>query len=307
VKASAINDNLPENIVKASAVNENLTQVNKETKQAGLNETLSTQLTSTNAPAAIQTAETDPAQWISKWLKSLGVEHEQQLFKVLDKASGLDKIFHKPLEPLTAQLTAASPTSGEANEVVKQTIADTLKAALLQLNAMDDTPSAIKESSEKLLQQITGQQLLLSPDRSAMFTHITLMIPMNNAAGEQTAAVHIQSQKGSRGEIDANNCRLLFDLRMKSIGDTLVDVQVYNRIVSLQVHNDHDFVSSLLEKSRDEIASSLHNIGYQFLSLKCTPFPSDENDSSAPTQDSSKNVNAMHYVSKPYKGVDIRV
>jgi hypothetical protein len=179
---------------------------------------------------------------------------------------------------------------------------------LLQLHALADTPPAVKDSAQQLLQQITGQQLLLSPDRTSMFSHITMMIPMYNDSRQQTAAVHIQSRKGSRGEIDATNCRLVFDLQMKSIGDTLVDVQVYNKIVSLHVHNDHDFVANLLDGSRDEIAASLHNVGYQFLSLKCTPFPEQTGElSAAASGDIGRNADTTRYVSKPYKGVDIRV
>jgi len=172
---------------------------------------------------------------------------------------------------------------------------------------MEDTPPDLKESAQQVLQQITGQQLLLSPDRTSMFSHITMMIPMNNEQGQQTAAVHIQSRKGSRGEIDATNCRLVFDLHMKSIGDTLVDVQVYNKIVSLHVHNDHDFVANLLETSREDITSSLQNVGYQFLSLKCSPFPKESSELTSIIKEATRSPNASSYASKPYKGVDLRV
>ncbi|QGQ96208.1 hypothetical protein EHS13_15645 [Paenibacillus psychroresistens] len=266
-------------------------------------------LASTNNETTVnrtqQASQTETPQWISKWLKSLGVEHEQQLFKALDKAPGLDKQGH-----LIQKLVLEPEFTIEGNrtpvEAAKQVVTDSLKAALLQLNSMDDTPPALKESAQQLLQQITGQQLLLSPDRTSMFSHITMMIPMNNEQGQQTAAVHIQSRKGSRGEIDANNCRLVFDLQMKSIGDTLVDVQVFNKIVSVHVHNDHDFVANLLEGSRDEIAASLQNVGYQFLSLKISPFPEDVSEQAALTKD-SRNANVSSYASKPYKGVDLRV
>jgi hypothetical protein len=247
------------------------------------------------------TPQAETTQWIGKWLKSLGIEHEQQLFKVLDKTSDLDKLIHNTQD---SPLEYSPEASRTPNEAAKQIATDSLKAALLQLNAMDDTPPSLKESAQQLLQQITGQQLLLSPDRTSMFSHITMMIPMNNEQGQQTAAVHIQSRKGSRGEIDANNCRLLFDLRMKSIGDTLVDVQVYNKIVSLHVHNDHDFVANLLESSRDEIAATLQNVGYQFLSLKCSPFPEVALEQ---VKDATRSPNASSYTSKPYKGVDLRV
>jgi hypothetical protein len=253
-----------------------------------------------------QTPQAETPQWIGKWMKSLGIEHEQQLFKALDRTPDLNKLIHKTQgSPLEAEFSLeGSPTP---NEAAKQIVTDSLKSALLQLNAMDDTPPSLKESTQQLLQQITGQQLLLSPDRTSMFSHITMMIPMNNEQGQQTSAVHIQSRKGSRGEIDANNCRLVFDLRMKSIGDTLVDVQIYNKIVSLHVHNDHDFVANLLESSRDEIAASLQNVGYQFLSLKCSPFPEAASELTSITKEATRSPNVSSYTSKPYKGVDLRV
>jgi hypothetical protein len=255
--------------------------------------------------AKAQTSDTEPSQWIGKWLKTLGIEHEQQLFKALDKTAILGKSAIIP-DDLNSTIEMNSDGNKAPNEAVKQMVTDSLKAALLQLNAFDDTPPAIKESAQQLLQQITGQQLLLTSDRTSMFSHITLMIPMYNEQGQQTAAVHIQSRKGSRGEIDANNCRLVFDLRMKSIGDTLVDVQVYNKIVSLHVHNDHDFVATLLEGSREEIAASLQNVGYQFLSLKCSPFP-EEAAALSPSLEANRSLNTSNYASKPYKGVDLRV
>jgi hypothetical protein len=253
-----------------------------------------------------QTIEAETPQWIGKWLKSLGVEHEQQLFKALDKAPALDK-FIRRADGTILEFEFTPEGNRNPNEAAKQVVTDSLKAALLQLNAFDDISPAMKESTQQLLQQITGQQLLLTPDRTSMFSHITMMIPMNNEQGQQTAAVHIQSRKGSRGEIDANNCRLVFDLRMKSIGETLVDVQVFNKIVSVHVHNDHDFVANLLEGSRDEIAASLQNVGYQFLSLKCSPFPEDTSELAASTQEAVRNPNASYYATKPYKGVDLRV
>jgi hypothetical protein len=298
-------ENAPEGkLTKAAA-----SDVSNNTAKLPLTDIESARLASTlnnSESLKTQSSQTETPQWISKWLKSLGVEHEQQLFKALDKEPVLDKLV------LQTQSLAFEPEftvegNRTPNEAAKQIVTESLKAALLQLNAMDDTPPALKESAQQILQQITGQQLLLSPDRTSMFSHITMMIPMNNEQGQQTAAVHIQSRKGSRGEIDANNCRLVFDLQMKSIGDTLVDVQVFNKIVSVHVHNDHDFVAHLLEGSRDEIAASLQNVGYQFLSLKISPFPNETSEQASLTKEATRSPNVSSYASKPYKGVDLRV
>lgn len=220
-------------------------------------------------------------------MKTLGVEHERQTLRQLG-----------PLPD------AAGPLAPEA---AKQ--AETLKSVLLQLSNADDAPPAMKELAQQTVQQITGQQLLLSPGKDIVFSHISMFIPMVNGNGEQTAAIHIQSRKGKNGRLDSNNCHLVFDLQMKALGNTMVDVQVVNRIVSLNVHNDLPFIQPLLESKRDEISEALASIGYQFISMKCSPYPTLPSESSrmivAGEGDAARP--ASSYYQKPYKGVDIRV
>ena len=257
-----------------------------------------------DAPKGNQPAE----HWIPKLIKALGVDHENQLFKLPDMkgSEGMHRLEGSSVLP--QQGTAAAGLNHE-----QQKMADSLKSVLLQLSQSQDIPPAMKESVQQAVQQITGQQLMLNSDRSSMFTHVTLFVPILNANGEQTAAVHIQSRKGKRGEIDAQNCRLLFDLRMKALGDTLVDVKVVDKIVSLQVMNDQPFVQGLLDSYREEIASSLSGIGYQFISLKCSPYPvkgssEEQASTSAKAQDGALSGRLLDlYGNKQYKGMDVKV
>lgn len=238
----------------------------------------------------------EAGSWIPRLLKALGVEHEQKLVR----------FEANPEAPASA---AGSPLP-EA-ETVKAP--DTLKGMLLQLSAMEDLPMAVRETVREAVQQITGQQLLLTPDRGAAYSHVTLMLPLLHDGGRQTASIHIQSRKGSRGELDAENCHLLFDLDMKTLGSTLVDVQVTDKIVALRVHNDQPFMAELLEAYREEIAAGLGAIGYQFLSLKCLPYPetysdgADHPETATTVRTGPAAIAAGKYHADPYKGVDVRI
>ncbi|MEC0244751.1 hypothetical protein P4H65_02835, partial [Paenibacillus chitinolyticus] len=192
---------------------------------------------------------------------------------------------------------------------LKADSAETLKSLLLQLTAADDLPAPIRESAQQALQQITGQQLLLSPDRSGVFTHVTLFVPLLGADGQPTAAVHIQSRKGRRGELDAENCRLLFDLQMKSMGHTLVDVGVMNRMVSLQVFNDEPIIGELLNGSKEEISAALDKLGYQFLSMKTAEYPKASGSFKGGDSGSSLSAVMMDTIvpGEAYRGVDLRI
>ena len=208
-----------------------------------------------------------------------------------------------PLSPQAAEAQqaragGAGPAAGE-----------TLKQALLQLAASEDAPAALRETAQQLVQQITGQQLLLAPERNGvLFSHLTLFIPFRGEDGGETARITIQSRRGRKGELDPDNCRLLFDLRMKYLGDTVVDVQVVDRFVSLNVWNDHPDLERLIEASRDEAAGALNRAGYRLTSVRVKPFPDTAarnagRDAVSPAPPSDPAA----YAGKPYKGVDLRL
>ncbi|WNR46626.1 hypothetical protein [Paenibacillus roseipurpureus] len=256
--------------------------------------------------------EAAPApNWISRMLKAVGVEHESHLASKLSEgpAAGTAKIGPSSADDVMSFL--ANTVDQPAAEGEKP-VGDNLKSLLLQLTASDDAPAPLKEAAQQAIGQITGQQLMLTNDKNAMFTQMTLFVPFLNQSGQQTAAIHIQSRKGSRGEVDANNCRLLFDLQMKMMGNTLLDVQVVNKIVSLNVHNDHPALAALMESSKDEIAAAMNAVGYQFISLKVSSYPKPSevqmgNDDAGKSFSLEGRLDLRElYQPKTYRGVDFR-
>ncbi|NIK75643.1 hypothetical protein FHS15_000743 [Paenibacillus castaneae] len=204
------------------------------------------------------------------------------------------------------------PQSAQPVQPAHNTQQDSLKSALLSLIAADDTPPVIKETAQQLVQQITGQQLLLTPERnSSMLTHVTMFIPLNSQDGKQTASVHIQTRRGRKGELDSSNCRLLFNLSMNTIGNTMVDVNVTDKIVSLNLWNDHPAIAALADSSKSEIAESLQAVGYQLLSLRTTPLPkSGEHMLEEPVPTAAKiqqPPDLSQFTSTRYRGVDYRI
>ena len=209
--------------------------------------------------------------------------------------------------PTQPQFAEAQPTqTGGAGFAA----GETLKQALMALAASEDAPAALRETAQQLVQHITGQQLLIAPEKNgALFSHLTLFIPFQGEDGGTTARITIQSRRGRKGELDPDNCRLLFDLRMRHIGDTVVDVQVVDRFVSLNIWNDHPALSRLLESTRDEAAAALESAGYQLTSMRVKPFPDTEarNAAKKPAPDrSAPPPDPAVYAGKPYKGVDYR-
>ncbi|SYX82783.1 conserved protein of unknown function [Paenibacillus alvei] len=194
-------------------------------------------------------------------------------------------------------LTASATQQGAA-------VGESLKSALLQLLQADGVPHALREAAQQLVQHVTGQQLLLASDRQAPFSHITLFVPLVTPEGKQTAAVHIQSRQSKRGELDAGNCRLWFDLNMKVLGRTLVDVQVVDNAVALHIHHADERLGEWMDGLRDEAEEALEQIGYQLSAFRTLPLPEKRSDAASVP---SSEISMDDYAAKPYKGVDMKI
>ncbi|TDL55906.1 DNA ligase [Paenibacillus dendritiformis] len=195
----------------------------------------------------------------------------------------------------------APPQQGAAQTTAAP--AESLKSALLQLLQSDALPPAVREAAQQLVHQITGQQLLLTSDRQAPFTHVTLFVPLVTPDGQQTAAVHIQSRQSRRGELESDNCRLWFDLNMKALGRTLVDVQVVERAVALHIHQADVGIGEWLGGFRDEVEAAMNRIGYQLSAFRILPMPETKVDEPK----NRPEIDMDDYALQPYKGVDVRI
>lgn len=204
--------------------------------------------------------------------------------------------------PGSAEATAAA-RSGSGVTAASTAAHETLKGLLLQVMASDDLPAPLQEAARQLVQQLTGQQLLLNTDRTAPFAHVTMFLPLIGPDGRQTAAVHIESRRGRKGELDPANCRLWFDLQMKTLGQIMVDVQVADKKVLLKIYSEKETTGAFLESRQDEVSEALEKAGYRLLSLKAEPLikPDGEEGNEA---DFSQ---PMSYAPSVYKGVDYRV
>ncbi|OKP99340.1 hypothetical protein [Paenibacillus sp. P46E] len=256
-----------------------------------------------SAAAAQQTGTAaihDVESWVGRVLKLLGAEHEQQAVRGGGHAAA--EVRAAAVPAAAAVREAALPQAALASGAIgDDTAADTLKGVLLQVLGSSEVPPAVKEAAGQLVLQLTGQQLLLNTDRTTPFAQVTMFLPLHGPDGQETASVHIQSRRGRKGELDASNCRLWFDLDMKQLGQTLVDVQVVDRIVSLKLHNDTPWVLELLEERKDEIGAAVESIGYQLSSLRTEPLPQ-------PSAASAGGPGRLaDYVPDSYKGVDYRI
>lgn len=180
---------------------------------------------------------------------------------------------------------------------------ESVKSLLLQLTQASSAtiPAALREAADQLLQQVTGQQLMMVSSSNQVLTQVVLQIPLRTENGDETAYVQIESQKKGGGPLDAENCRLFFHLDLQELGTTMIDVNIVNKIVNLHIYNDTPGLETFAQAMRDGFAEQLAEVGYQLSAMRFTAIP--EQQSKIPQAGSS----AVSSMMADYKGVDLRV
>ncbi|MBG9945064.1 hypothetical protein ABE237_14525 [Brevibacillus formosus] len=179
---------------------------------------------------------------------------------------------------------------------------DTVKSLLLQISQgpAQALPTALREAADQLLQQVTGQQLMMVQPSNQALSQIVMQIPIRQGEGDETAFVQIESKKKGSGQLDPENCRLFFHLELQSMGTTMIDVSIVNRIVNLQIFNDTPWAEALIQGSKDRFADQLQDVGYHLSAMRVQPVPAERGKSTSP-------IKTKGPILADYKGVDLRV
>jgi hypothetical protein len=219
----------------------------------------------------------DIKQMMTELFQRLGVQHERSL----------------------AQAAAGEMALAAGNE-------ENVKAALLQVlqhPEADTLPAPLKEHMQQMVHQLTGQQLMLAGNQiDSAFMQIALQLPFPGKENGENAFIQIESRKRGQGGIDPENCRLFFYLSMENIGETMLDVSIVNKILSIQLYNNDEHLAGLVRALRVPLEQNLAEQGYRLSNLRVSPLPAQQkNKKPSPsfTLSSSSLVN--------YKGVDFRV
>lgn len=210
---------------------------------------------------------------ILQLFQQLGISHERELIGQMISGSSLEAGAHKQME--------------------------SVKAMILQLtqNHAQAIPTALREAADQLLQQVTGQQLMLTQPANHSLSQIVMQIPLRTEQGDETAYVQIESKKKGAGQLDAENCRLFFHLDLQALGTTMIDVNIVNKIISLQIFNDTPGIEALAHAMKGGFTDQLHEVGYQLSSMRVQAIPKQHQKASA----------AKSALMSDYKGVDLRV
>lgn len=234
--------------------------------------------------------------------KALNKEVIQQLQAVLSQVD------REPVEEFKSLLKSGIQTLGlshesESFDMIKGKVSDegarveNVKSLLIQL-LNEDIPAKVKDSAEALLNRLTGIQLMSSDTTPVQ--QIVMQIPLVLMNKQTDLTIQWNGRKDANGKIDPSYCRVLFYLDLEHMNETIIDMQIQNRIMKITIINDHENIKHLSSLYIASLKDSLQKLDYQ---LSNVSFQTQADRAVVKT----KKATISSPLTSSYSGVDIKI
>ena len=207
------------------------------------------------------------AEHLKGLMRSIGFSYEHEVAQFLKQPEGKELLKNEELKPLLIDFLRENP-SGSAKDV-----------------------------AEKMLHRITGLQLLAQ--ESGPVQQFVVQLPLSIFEKQTDVTIQWSGRKKENGQIDPSFCRVLFYLELENLHDTIVDMQVQNRILKITVMNENEYIKQLAEPYIMELKGNLKRMNY---TLSTVEFTHPNESSMDENKKSTSYLKSNHYL-----GVDVRI
>lgn len=177
-----------------------------------------------------------------------------------------------------------------------QAVAQQMKPQLLALIQDSQTPLALRDAAETVMARLNGMQL--SSGENGHQHQLVMQVPLEFFGKKMDATLQWNGRMKEDGKIDANFARVMFYLNMESLQQTVIDMQVQNRVVTINVFNDIPHLDTLAASLKGTLKVGLAEKEYTLSGIFIKPF-AEQNSKNV-----TKNTNQQD---EQQGGVDIRV
>lgn len=166
---------------------------------------------------------------------------------------------------------------------VDQPFQQTQTVKTLLMNLLQDGNSTVNEKIQPMIHFINGLQLQ-SVYESQNMIQAMLQLPGEKFALPKDLFFQFEGKKNEDGTLDADHCRILFMLQLQNISETVIDMFVQKRIVSLTVYNDYvNRLNNTRENLVQILEKKLNELNFQLSTIKWKPLVTEK------TEDAKRN------------------
>ena len=200
-------------------------------------------------------------------IKSMGFSYEHEVVQFLKHPEGKELLRGEELKPLLIEYLKENPTG------------------------------LAKEVAEKILHRVTGLQLLAQ--ESGPIQQFVVQLPLSFLENPMDVTIQWSGRKKENGQIDPSFCRVLFYLELENLHDTMVDMQVQNRILKITIMNENEYLKQLAEPFIKVLKENLKRINYTLSTVDFTHSVHSGID--------EDKKSTSYFKSNHYSGVDVRI
>lgn len=142
-----------------------------------------------------------------------------------------------------------------------QMITHQLKPQLHTLLQESNITPQLREAAEMLMTRMNGMQL--SSGENGHQHQLIMQVPLEFFGKKMDATLQWNGRMKEDGKIDANYARVLFYLQMASMQETVIDMQVQNRVVTVTIFNENSDIQPLAEPLKAALKMGLAEKDYQ--------------------------------------------
>ncbi|WP_339178254.1 hypothetical protein [Oceanobacillus sp. FSL W7-1293] len=188
-----------------------------------------------------------------------------------------ENTIHDPKEQFLQQMQWVLRDAGlNAENSLKTDEANTMQFKHLLLEMLQSSSGGIsRENAQQVVHFLNGMQLNNMND-SSYFIQANIQIPGQKLGVSKDIDLHFEGKKTADGRIDPEHCRIIFDLNLHGMKETIVDLHVQKKSLSITIYNDQATTPVLVEKLRPNLQEALENMDYHVASVTCKLYTETE-------------------------------
>ena len=140
-------------------------------------------------------------------------------------------------------------------------ISESLKPQLLALLQNSEISAPLKETAETIVSRLNGMQILSGENGPQH--QLLMQVPLDFFGKRMDASLQWNGQMKDDGKIDSNYARVMFYLDLSSLKETVIDMQIQNRIITINVYNESEALMPYADQFREALKTGLNSLNYQ--------------------------------------------
>lgn len=188
-------------------------------------------------------------------------------------SSSNENVINNPKEQFLQQLNWVMHDAGlHAGSALKTDEANAVQLKRLLLEMIQNSSGGIaKDNAQQVVHFLNGMQLNNINDNN-YFIQANIQIPSQKLGLSKDIDLHFEGKKTNDGKIDPEYCRIIFDLQLHRMKETIIDLHVQKNALTITIYNDLATTPRIVDKFRPNLQAALEKMNFQLTSIICKPY-----------------------------------